>query len=54
VNKVDPPNWWVHHTKNPVQVMLTGTELQGALGYITNTPGMSGARNGQLVARIQF
>jgi 1,4-alpha-glucan branching enzyme len=30
VNKVDPPNWWVHHTKNPVQVMLTGTELREA------------------------
>jgi hypothetical protein len=26
----------------------------GGFGYIGNTPGMSGSRNGQLVARIQF
>jgi hypothetical protein len=26
----------------------------GGFGYITNTPGMSGSRNGQLVARLQF
>jgi hypothetical protein len=26
----------------------------GGFGYITNTPGMSGARTGQLVARLQF
>jgi hypothetical protein len=26
----------------------------GGFGYITNTTGMSGSRNGQLVARIQF
>jgi hypothetical protein len=26
----------------------------GGFGYITNTPGMSGSRNGQLVARITF
>src|SRR3954465_7842446 len=30
VTKVDPPNWWVHHTKNPVQVLLTGSDLGGA------------------------
>ena len=30
VTKVEPPNWWVHHTLNPVQVLLTGTDLTGA------------------------
>jgi glycosidase len=30
VTKVEPPNWWVGHTRNPVQVLLTGTELGGA------------------------
>ena len=27
VDKVEPPNWWTPHTLNPVQVLLTGTEL---------------------------
>jgi hypothetical protein len=30
VTKVDPPNWWVRHTRNPVQVLLTGSDLNGA------------------------
>jgi neopullulanase len=30
ISKVEPPNWWVHHTLNPVQVLLTGADLQGA------------------------
>jgi len=30
ITKVEPPNWWVHHTRNPIQVLLTGTDLQGA------------------------
>ncbi len=30
VTKVEPPNWWVHHTRNPIQLLLTGTDLQGA------------------------
>jgi glycosidase len=30
VNKVEPPNWWVRHTRNPVQVLLTGSDLNGA------------------------
>jgi glycosidase len=30
VTKVDPPNWWVRHTRNPVQLLLTGDGLQGA------------------------
>jgi len=28
--KVEPPNWWVHHTLNPVQVLIRGTGLNGA------------------------
>ena len=30
VDKVEPPNWWVGHTHNPVQVLLTGSDLAGA------------------------
>jgi hypothetical protein len=26
---VDPPNWWVPYSRNPVQVLLTGTDLKG-------------------------
>src|ERR1051325_8223367 len=30
VSKVEPPNWWVRHTRNPIQLLLTGTELRDA------------------------
>src|SRR5215472_6214385 len=30
VNKIEPPNWWVHHTLNPIQLLLTGADLSGA------------------------
>lgn len=30
VDKVEPPSWWVGHTWDRVQVLLTGRELQGA------------------------
>src|SRR3954470_1255799 len=30
VTKVEPPNWWVRHSWNQVQVLLTGTDLKGA------------------------
>jgi len=30
VTKVEPPNWWTRHTRNPIQVLLTGAELNGA------------------------
>ncbi len=30
VSKVEPPNWWVHHTRNPIQLLLMGTDLKGA------------------------
>jgi glycosidase len=30
VDKVEPPNWWVPHTYNPVQLLLTGSDLKGA------------------------
>lgn len=30
VDKVEPPNWWAPHTYNPVQVLLTGSDLKGA------------------------
>jgi hypothetical protein len=25
ITKVDPPNWWVPHTLNPIQLLLTET-----------------------------
>lgn len=40
VTKVEPPNWWVHHTWNPVQVLLSGADLRGA----TVTSAVSGIR----------
>ncbi len=30
VTKVDPPNWWVGHTVNPVRLLLRGSHLAGA------------------------
>jgi glycosidase len=30
VDKVEPPNWWTPHTLNPIQVLLTGSDLAGA------------------------
>src|SRR5512141_1547842 len=30
VEKVEPPNWWAPHTYNPVQILLTGSDLKGA------------------------
>ena len=30
VEKVEPPNWWTTHTDNPVQVLLTGSDLKSA------------------------
>jgi len=31
VDKVEPPNWWAPHTLNPIQVLLTGSDLSGAV-----------------------
>ena len=30
VTKVDPPNWWLRSTVNPVRVMIRGSNLSGA------------------------
>lgn len=30
VTKVEPPNWWPGHTRNPIQILVTGSELRGA------------------------
>jgi glycosidase len=30
VTKVEPPNWWVGHTVNPVRVLVTGRSLENA------------------------
>src|SRR5580658_10059355 len=31
VDKVEPPNWWTPHTLNPIQILLTGSDLSGAV-----------------------
>lgn len=30
ITKIEPPNWWIRHTRNPIQLLLTGEGLQGA------------------------
>src|SRR4051794_33502543 len=30
ITKVEPPNWWVPYARNPIQVLLTGSELKDA------------------------
>jgi glycosidase len=30
INRVEPPNWWVGHSRNPVRLMFTGTNLKNA------------------------
>jgi len=30
ITKVDPPNWWVDHTINPVRLVVRGAQLTGA------------------------
>lgn len=35
ITKVDPPNWWVPHTWNPLQVLITGSDLKNAV--VTST-----------------
>lgn len=30
ITHVEPPNWWINHSHNPVRLLLTGTNLTGA------------------------
>ncbi len=30
ISRVEPPNWWVNHSHNPVRLLITGTNLSGA------------------------
>src|SRR5262249_17426470 len=30
ISKVEPPNWWIRHTYNPIQILLTGSGLRNA------------------------
>ncbi|HLK66577.1 MAG TPA: alpha-amylase family glycosyl hydrolase [Bryobacteraceae bacterium] len=39
ISKVEPPNWWVHHTLNPLQILLTGTGLS-ASAVTSSTKGL--------------
>lgn len=31
VEKVEPPNWWIGHTINPVRVLVRGTNFDGSV-----------------------
>lgn len=39
VIKVEPPNWWINHTINPVRLLVRGRNLQGAA--VVATSGLS-------------
>jgi glycosidase len=43
VTKVEPPNWWVGHSINPVRVLIRGTGLQGARVVATDAGVQTGA-----------
>ena len=30
ITKIEPPNWWVGHSVNPVRLLVSGIKLQGA------------------------
>lgn len=30
ISRVEPPNWWLNHSHNPVRLLFTGTNLSGA------------------------
>lgn len=30
IDKLDPPNWWINHTVNPVQLLIYGSNLNNA------------------------
>jgi len=36
VDKVEPPNWWTPHTLNPIQLLLSGSDLSGAVVTTTS------------------
>jgi hypothetical protein len=31
VDKLEPPNWWTPHSLNPVQLLLSGSDLEGVV-----------------------
>ncbi len=39
ITKVEPPNWWIGHSLNPVRVLVEGRNLSGA--QVTATPGLN-------------
>jgi neopullulanase len=41
VVKVEPPDWWVNHSVNPVRVMLRGRNLSGARVEVVRGQGVS-------------
>lgn len=43
IHKVEPPDWWVRHSRNPIQILLTGRNLHGA--RVTPPPGFVAKTN---------
>jgi neopullulanase len=39
VTKVEPPNWWIGHSINPVRLLIRGTNLEGARA-VADGPGL--------------
>ena len=39
ISRVEPPNWWANHSHNPVRLLITGTNLNGA--SVTSRAGLS-------------
>jgi len=40
IAKVEPPNWWVGHSLNPVRLLVRGSELEGAR-VLATSPGLT-------------
>lgn len=57
IDRVDPPDWWVNHSINPVRLLIYGSNLQGATASL-NYPGVrlsdlsSGERGTYLFASL--
>lgn len=42
ITKVEPPNWWIGHSLNPVRLLIHGQHLEGA--RVAGGPGLQAAR----------
>src|SRR3974377_1241424 len=46
ISKVEPPNWWVGHSINPVRLLLRGKHLSGARVEASGTGLQTGLARG--------